>query len=780
MRCSLFLLSLFASLVACNKDPEGFEPVMGIIAGTETPARVELGAAVGEGRVRVPVRLVNAYGGAVGAGQTVDLSIEGVDLSASTATVTLDGWGWAELEVSSATPQQITVTATGNSAGVPNGDPVEAWITGGALPDFALHRAWSVDAPPAELTPVNGGAAWAVGEQIWVQPFGFGAAPLRVASFPGEIADLVGGDIDSDGLPDLIAWSGDEAYLLRGRAGGGFGWVAAIAADYGEVMGAALGDFDDDIAVDFALSWGEAGQGGVQPFAHDGLWGFEAMPPLDLGDEPWSITAGAPSNPGADELILLYDGGTEGRIRRFGLRDGAWTPVGVDVYGYDLDRALPAGSAIDGVADIDGDGLDDLVFAQPIDGDQGRAMFIITYGDGVLSRLYEKPGLRYAVGDLSGDLLADVLLVEQEENLLHLLTVDVEDAELFNRTLATDTWGEAVAIASVDADLFNDALVSTDALLAFSGSDDLEHNERWIVRDEGFTPLYVSAVGPTAIADGDDNGQPEALVFRATSDGLFLYQYPLVWDASTSMLTLDTTTHFGRVGVGDGTAGLDVVLCDGVVYALGDDGRLVAADPANLMDRLAFVDVPGALSLACGPMSGAAVAVLEMGGTISRYNSALDLQSETSDASAADIAVASADGGPAEVVSCAEAGCAILAEDLDGDGIDELLTTGSSVQLSAWGSTLTLEVAGQASFGDVDNDGRLDLIFTDPTTNRVAIVRTLSGAVAPPVLLHTRETLTGAGRLADIDADGVGELIFLGETGRLAVTRPSSTVVVEE
>lgn len=781
MRCSLTLLTLLLSLPACHKEPAGFDPVMGAIAGTETPARVLLGAAVGQGSVRVPVRLVNAYGAAVGAGETVNLSVQGVDLSVTTATVTLDGWGWGELEVQSATPQAITVTATGNSAGVPNGDPVVAWIAGAGLPDFAMHRAWAEAEPPDKLVPVNGGVAWASGGSIMVQPFEFGAVPLQVASLPGDVDGLIGGDIDSDGLPDLVAWSGDEGYVLRGRSGGGFGWVTAFTADYGEITGAAMGDFDDDLAVDIVFVWSSSGQGGFQPFGHNGLWGFEAMPPLDLGDEPWSISAGTPSTLGADEVIILYDGGTDGRIRRFGLRSEGWTPVGVDVYGYDLDRALPLGSTIDGVADLDGDGLDDLVFAQPIDGDGGRAMFIVSYGNGVMTRQYEKPGLRYYVGDLSGDGLADVLLAEQEENLLHLLTVDTEEETgLYNRTLATDTWGEGLAVASVDGDSIRDALVSADVILAFGGADDEEHNLRWVVRDEGMTPLYAGAVGPLAVVDGDGDGASEALVFRLSSDGIYLYQYPLVWDASTGILTMDTTTNFGRVGVGDGSAGLDVAICDGVVYALGDDGRLVAADPANAMDRLASVDIPGALAIDCGPLDGATLAVLQMGGEVALFNANLSERGTLDFPGAVDIAVARLSGADAEVVTCSDVGCSILAEDLDGDGLDEVLTVGSSTQLSVGGVDQTLAVSGLPSVADIDSDGRPDLLFTDTNLARVGMVRSLSGAFAPPILLHSRETLAGPGHAVDVDGDGVNELVFLGESGRLTVTRPSSTVVVEE
>lgn len=741
----------------------------------EIPARVEVGSAVGHETVAVPVRLVNAFGVAIPGG-SAEVSVQGEGLSVSSTTVNFDYSGYGLVQVSGADAQAFTVSVVSSSDGAVAGDPATSYLLGGAMPDLGLPPAWTLEDAPERFVVTRRGVAWADGDEVWWQPAEVGAPPWRVATMQSAVDGIRGLDVDADGLKDLAVWSGTQVVVLRGTGQGGFEWGVGYEGVSGVIVDAAAGLLDDDVTTDLVFAWSEGNRGGLQPFVGDGVWNFEADWPWDLAEDPWSIGAGDFNGDGQDAVAVMSEGDGDGVVRRMGLYEDGWVGVGQSLGGGDVAQAFRVDGVIEGVVDINGDGVEELVFGQHDDDGGNRTVYMVNYANGVLVYDFRYSRLRVGIGDLSGDGIGDFVITEDDPGDVHLITVDSEDGSLFNRTLGTGLAGETAGIGELTGDSWSDLLLAREGRLELHRGGLGEGTGLWSIADEGLSNIFISAIGPSHVGDFDGDGVMDVLVFREAGSAFYAQRFRGTWDAADGV-SVDTS-EIDRVQLSlAGGEPIDLAVCGSTAYVLVDYAGVslwsVSLSGGTLSGR-ALSDVSDGIALDCGEFSfGQGVAVLTDSDEAVVFNTAgVEQERLGVDLGSEDIAVVRADD-ETSVLTCTNEGCAVISEDLDGDGQDEWLFAGDAEATSqAFGAEWSFDVTGAPSAFDVDGDGRMEWVLVQE--DQLAVVRTLSNGFAPPALLHTRTPFLGPAGWADVDGDSQGELIIPGEGGRLLVSVPST------
>lgn len=764
-------LALFALLAGCTKE-EGIDV---LVTAMDPPEVSELvvGSSVGAGTVLVPVLQLNTYGIPTGGGSTSVL-LEGVGLSTASASVEFDVWGWGEVEVSSATPQPLTARLSSGAEAV-------SWITSPLEVSYGLYPGWNLGFIPDRVEPVESGLVLQSGAELYWMPTGPSAQPVRVAALPEAPAGWVVSDIDEDGVSDIALWLGNEVHLLRGRSAGGFGWQAGYTVEQ-PVAGVAVGRVDEQYSLDLVVAWSDDGEGGFQVLSGDGAWGFTATAPRLFETDLWAVQTGDWDLNGVAEVAVMIPNPEEDDegivVRYIGTADG-WLTTGYELGGNYLDAPLREGSGFAANPDIDGDGMDEMVLVgSPTQGSR-RPLAFYTFADEDTT-LYQFDFAAYtlAVADLSDDGAEELVLVESDEGVMRMITSDTDDGTLKNRSLGAMALPAAIAVADVDDAGLPDVVTAADRMLAWPGEADETMTGGWDLRSEGWSLFSVAASGVVDVRELDGDAQPEVLVVRAVS-GTVVLQLLHVATSDEGGLTIQSEAG-ARASVDEGGAGeatgLDLAVCEGVAYVLVEDnGRFLYSvdlrDPTNLT-LLGGVSV-NATAIACGALEGGAVAAL-VGAQAQLYDADLNAVGTQAVASGAqDLAIADLDGGGLAVVTCESAGCSLLAVDLDGDGLHEVIEGGSSATLTAWGQSVPLGAVGAPGAVDYDQDGVLDVVLHDADTGVVEVLRVLDGGVAPSLLLHTRQSLAGPAMSGDADGDGVEELFFTNPDGGLYFSEPS-------
>jgi hypothetical protein len=306
------------------------------------------------------------------------------------------------------------------------------------------------------------------------------------------------GDVDGDGLPDVVATSEGAAWLFTGIVGGGgdtsdahvevtpLGSGAAVAG--GDLDGDAFADLvvGDPVAGEVALLAGAAAGGTVDP----GAGGALSL----LG------TLALPGAGGAVAVVDDHDGSGAAAVAVGGPESGAaWVFIGP--FSGTLGEAQASAEvattgdrvAVAGIGDADGDGKGDLVVGDPgAGGGDGRVLFVrdlsvearLTGADGEGAGWSVSPA-----GDWDGDGTLDVAI-----------GAPGSDAEAAG----------AGAVWIVSGDVSGDAAIADVAIAVLTGREAGQAAGTSVatagdVNGDGFVDLLVGA-------PGTDGGRGAALV----------------------------------------------------------------------------------------------------------------------------------------------------------------------------------------------------------------------------------------------------------------------------
>lgn len=312
-----------------------------------------------------------------------------------------------------------------------------------------------------------------------------GAVQKDAIPTDGQIAGYEVADVDGDGKPELLLVDGRGRLHVRHADGKASGRDAIDLGLGGRGVLLRRGDLDGDGAIDLVA----CSKNGVRWVT--GLGGppvLSAIEPLD--DNAHSFTLADADGDGRLDLAYLVPGdGMNLRLRR-GHGDGSFGPWQIaasstelkHMFATHLDGTAPALAAIEGqqrrvslyrygsgggrgalewwafggggrsappsvVMDIDGDGAQDLVVAQP---ERAQLLLFLQTKDGFTQRTV--PSLAgvasLSCGDLDGDGRQDLVLVSPEEDALAWKS-GASPLDAFPERLACD---DKPVAATVDAD----------------------------------------------------------------------------------------------------------------------------------------------------------------------------------------------------------------------------------------------------------------------------------------------------------------------------------------
>lgn len=302
------------------------------------------------------------------------------------------------------------------------------------------------------------------------------AAPLTTPAVGGW-SDLVAGDVDGDGLPDVVAadsFSNLLAVFRNDPAHPGH-LLPAVTMPSAGATHAVIADLDGDGVPDVLVADAQ-----LSLFVQDATARGSFHAPLALypAGASW-VAVGDLNGDGAPDVAIADAVGVKVLFHAAGTTGASFaTPVNVWTQSV---NASAQGVNVVAVADVDGDGLADLVITDPGPTGSANGLLVILRQDPGHPGSFLPPvsypiprdaggfGINIVVTDLNGDGHADVVIGGQQD-----VTVLLQNAAQPGQFLSAVTYpaplgANAVQVADVDGDGRPDLIVVSGATSNESG-----------------------------------------------------------------------------------------------------------------------------------------------------------------------------------------------------------------------------------------------------------------------------------------------------------------------
>jgi len=618
---------------------------------------------------------------------------------------------------------------------------------------------------------------------IFLQVEGGGfAEPLSLgdSSVTDAPSSVVVGDVDGDGRLDIASANAgsDTLTIFLQVEGGGFAEPLSLgnSALTGSPVSVALGDVDGDGRLDIASA--NPGSDTLTIFLQEEGGGFAE--PLSLGnssvtDSPRSVALGDVDGDG--RLDLVSANGMSNTLKVFLQEEGGGFGVPLSI----SDSSLAASMSSAALGDMNGDGRLDLIALTHLP--SILTVYIQVEGGGFaephsLSDGSVANGL-FSVGDVDGNGHLDLVSADFSPNTLTVLLQEegggfAEPVSLGDSSATENPF--SVALGDVDGDGRLDvvsASVGSDALKVFLQEEGNGFAEP--VSLGNFSPDD----GPLSVALGDMNGDGrlDAVSANALSNTLSVF------------LQEEDGGFAEPVYLGGGS-----VTREPWSVALGDvdgDGRLDIVSASSGNDSLAiFLQVEGggfAAPVVLGDSSVTAypvsVALADMDG-----DGRLDLVSANSASQTLTVFFQEEGGEFAVPLSLGDSSVtndpeSVAVGDVDGDGRLDLVSAnfGSNTltvflqeESGIFAEPTSLSISSfkdgpiSVALGDMDGDGRLDLVSANLYTDTLTVfIQEEGGGFAGPISLSlpSATSFTEFVAVGDLDGDGHLDLVTVSSMG---------------
>ena len=602
-------------------------------------------------------------------------------------------------------------------------------------------------------------------------------AARRETGFQGEAVDLGVGDIDQDGLLDVLVAldSGHAAhrghFILKGIGGGRLGWPTRFTPGSQAASGIIAGtfqladlDLDGDLDVlvldrDLVRVVWFRNQGAA--FAQgplvvdDQLTALASVEALDLdGDGRLDLIAsGTSSTLDLGQEILFYRGSSNGSF----------------MAPFTLSTELPVDPAPLATGDVDGDGDQDLLFAA----DKGAAMWLENLPSGFVAepRAFPAPPgwdvVDQQLVDLDRDSRPDRVVACATEQVGWLRGLGAGDFRPPEEVTRRTDGALAAVTADMDHDGDLDLLVAATGVLQAMALENLGGGHFELPR-----PAFEIPNGLEQMLAADLDGDGDRDLVLTSFSGGWIDLRPLhptgfgppsrlrtFAPAAGGTVTATDVDGDGRVDLAVSTLGEgDVIWFQGTAAGLDPQPRILIRDQPSVAD-LVVRDVDG---------DGAGDLVLAgpgFGGSVGWF------PGQGAGSFGARVAIPTINFQPRNVVPM----------DADGDGDLDLVVGGAGFvfPLLEWIPQLSpgqfggADYVGSAVQGwasvravDVDLDGDLDLVTTprDASIEPLALTVYTAPFGAPPMVVERPQGVSSF-LVDDVDADGDPDVILTSERG---------------
>lgn len=635
-----------------------------------------------------------------------------------------------------------------------------------SIPDVVGYRTQLI--PSTELSTnaelVTDGALYSYGSEIWWLSQSIGAQPHFVGSLPSPVLGVTTGHLDGDGIIDAVAYSAEQAVVLRGRPYGGFTRLHTITPAIDDLLfyDARIAQLNSDQHGDFAVALSSSEQTVVSVFDGDGAWTFDAREPLSQSFPSSAMMAMDEDNDQLADITLIDD--NLGAVRRYSYSIEGWIggfPSLIDPSSF---TALP-GAEFGAAGDINGDGNKDILIYDG-EGVENQDLIFFTIGETITKYSQSYAPYYSTLYDVDGNGTDDIFSLSNK--FLHLTYYDDESSAFSVRNLNTIQQNGPLQARDFDGDGLVDIRILAEQPILLGST--VGESGKWTPKnvqwkeDDGI-PIenHLFVVGN---ADNDPAIEIGAIISVGGSSLFKVWEY----NEDFTALTIETDMDLGSSFVSD------LKLHNGLFYLINDNGnskRLRKIQLANgtlsLKKRLDieqdYVECTTIAGedhfLLWGGVSEYAVVqsnfVAIDGGDATGWNDA-------------DIGVAS-DGATQDVRGCSGTDCQVEFSDLNGDGIDELiLRNGDGISITGLDDVdITLPIDGFLSSADLNNDDAEELLIHN---DQWTWMMHFEGArIAATHGIWIEDPTEGRQFFVDVNQDGILETIRESNANTLLTAR---------